>query len=236
MIVKVEKNMEVTLTKEFLSELSLQEGDLLDCIIYGGSIHLLPLRLPFDKPTESPPVSPSVYVTMFGQFNIRIQNEYITISNKKAKELLAYLIVHNGMPLHKLTLAEFLWPQTAAPKAMDNLYKTIRYLKNNTSLNTYFPLLISRGEIQLDISKIACDFLLFEQYCTKPNDIIQLRKAVDLYQGPLLFEEYYEWTAEKEAYFEIRYTEIIEYLAEYFSEKGDHSRSYYYRQKLNGLT
>ncbi len=240
MVLKIKKNIEVTVTKEILKKLFLKEGDLLDCFVFEGGIHLLPFQLPpLSGAKDLPPVScsdsPQVYVTMFRQFDICIGNEYIAINNKKAKELLAYLLLHNGVPFHKLSLAETLWPQSSPSKAMGNLYKVIRYLKTSSPVNLYFPIHSSRGKIQCNLSKIKCDFLLFEQYCSDPNDIACLKKASDLYQGPLLLEEYYEWTAEKEAYFEIIYTEIIEHLSECYKQAGNDSLAYYYRRKLNDI-
>lgn len=234
MILKVKKDLTVTLTKEVLSTFSLTEGDLLDCIVWEGGIHLFPVKLPRQSELTneiSSEVIP-VHVTMFGQFNIRIHNEHVLISNKKAKELLAYLLLHNGTLFLKRTLAELLWPQISSDNAMGNLYKVIRFFKSNTPLNTYFPLTLSPGKIGLTMDKLSCDFLSFERAFSQFDNIKSLKKAVDLYKGPILFEEYYEWTAEKEAYYEIRYTEMVEHLVSYYKQLNNETMTYYYLQRL----
>lgn len=248
MIVKLE-NSKITLSKEILKNLALKEGDYLDCIEFQNTIHLLPIRLPKQTAplktdlllnqdyvlSNFPPEH--VYVTLFREFNVTVNGKFFFIQNKKAKELLSYLLVHNGIPYNKSALAETLWPQTPYPQAMDNLYKVIRFLEKTPPLFIYFPLLTSRGKIQLDISKIQCDVYLFEQcyqaQLTKQHNIEETAKAVELYAGPLLYEEYYDWSTSMESYYEVRYIQMLESLIAFYKHKNNDTLSYYYRQKLN---
>lgn len=241
MIIKLSNSQSVKLPTTLLKELSLKDGDFLDCIAFMGTIHLLPIRLKestYEQDKLAKDISSMsknndhrIQVTLFREFNVMIDDEYYFIKNKKAKELLAYLISHNGTPFNKLTLAEILWPQTSQSQAMDNLYKVINFLKESP-----FTLISSRGKLQLDLSVIQCDTFLFEKYYHNRDDIECARKAIELYEGPFLFEEYYEWTATKEAFYEIQYFETLDNVIQYYENINDETTASYYRLKQSLYT
>ncbi len=230
MITKLSTTQSVELPTTLLTELSLKDGDFLDCIAFMGTIHLLPIRLREDK--DMPKTKDyRIQVTLFREFNVIVDGEYYFVKNRKARELLAYLISQNGTPFNKLSLAEILWPQTSQSQAMDNLYKVINFLKQSP-----FTLINSRGKIQLDLSVIQCDTFMFEKYYGDRHNIESARKAIELYEAPFLFEEYYEWTATKEAFYEIKYFEMLDNIVQYYESLHDETTASYYRLKQSIYT
>ncbi|SFR68009.1 AfsR/SARP family transcriptional regulator [Anaeromicropila populeti] len=160
------------------------------------------------------------------------QNQnFISITNKKAEELLAFLAWENG-PVKKIKAAETLWPDSSIEKARDSLYKVCRYLSSLQKNDISIPFTQYREELYLDLSQVECDFLIFESLCKENNCIAQWEEAVKLYHGPFLFDHYYEWTEQAEAYYDIRYLELIQRLADYYQKQGNAKLVSFYKNKL----
>ncbi len=151
------------------------------------------------------------------------------ITNKKAEELLAYL-VWEGRPVGKKRLAAVLWPDSEPRKARDNLYKVCRYL--GEFQNGAIPLVIRREAVWVETEAIDCDIRRFEEYYRSFPNVDCCLEAVALYKAPFLFEALYEWTQEAEAYYDIRYLECLELLAEHYDRNGNGRKADYYRKKL----
>ena len=162
---------------------------------------------------------------------LRIQNELYFIKNKKARELLALLTVYGGGPIRKLWAAEVLWPAAEQSQAMDSLYKVLRFWRRDPVLQTTFPLSCLHKELILQLpASFFCDLQTFES-AASGGDMARMAAAVELYAGPLLFQEYYEWTAQREAFCELRQLEMLDALSSYCAAQGDSARSGYYQKK-----
>lgn len=150
------------------------------------------------------------------------------------RELLALLLVHKGGPIKKLWVAETLWPAAQQQQAMDSLYKVIRFWKKEEKLNTFFPLENRTNELELKTDEILCDIWSFEEEAAS-EEIGRMEAAAARYSGPLLFQEYYEWTAEQDAYYEVRFTKLLEALTEHFGREGDMAKCTYYQKKQDRI-
>ena len=60
-------------------------------------------------------------VWLLGRFEVRLDNESITIPSRSAQSLLAYILLNAGLPQRREKLAGLLWPDTTESKARDNL-------------------------------------------------------------------------------------------------------------------
>lgn len=87
--------------------------------------------------------------------------------------------------------------------------------------------------MRLDFSFIKCDFILFEELYIHKEHIDDLLQAIDLYKGPLLFDECYSWSTTLEAHYEIRYMELIEYTYHYYLQKNNPKKTSYYKKILD---
>ncbi len=146
----------------------------------------------------------------FGSLTLYMDGVPLRIPSRKAGELLALLLLQKGRPLRKTVAAETLWPESDAERAMDSLYKVCGVLH---SLK-YLPLEAQRDVIWLDDRGIDSDFAAFERFYKAREDLDCCRAAIDLYTDPLLIHEYYEWTARAEAYYDIRYMELLALAAQ----------------------
>lgn len=147
--------------------------------------------------------------------------------------MIAYLLCQKGKPVAKAVVACTLWPEVSATCARDSLYKICRYIKKLSLSGIPIPIISSHGYLRLDHNNIDCDIHRFEQLYEQRHDIKSCREAVDIYAGPLLFDEYYEWTTEYDAFYEIRYFELLDILIRYGKESGNVRLEKYYRSKLN---
>lgn len=133
-----------------------------------------------------------IKINCFQSMELIFDGKQVKINNRKAEELLAYLIC-NGHLVHKEQLAEILWPETSPEKARDNLYKACAYLRNLQKKGVPVPLNITRGSLYVDTGKLDCDFIKFDLLYERGDkeSLIELER---IYRGPLLAENCYEWT------------------------------------------
>lgn len=168
----------------------------------------------------------------FGKFRLIYGGRHVPISNRKAEELLAYLTV-TGTPVSKEKAAGLLWEASEPNRARDSLNKVCAYLrklKKNTV--TQLPLYIRRDELYLDMTLGYYDIREFKRLCENETDAAGWERAVALYTAPLLLENCYDWAVLEEAYYDIRYGELLKKLADYYRTEERTDMALFYEEKL----
>lgn len=176
----------------------------------------------------SPPLEPEFYAVCFGTFSLYRSGKPLNIPSKKAVELLAFLLSGRGKIVRKTYAAEQLWPESTADHAMDSLYKACGVLRR--ACGTALPLQISRDALWLDASRIDSDAARFERLYQFRKDIDCCTAAIELYTAPFLINEYYEWSARAEAYYDMRYMELLSLAESHYRACGNRAALRYYRQ------
>ncbi len=92
---------------------------------------------------------------------------------------------------------------------------------------------IQRDTLQLDDGEIDSDAAAFERLYQARENLACCRAAVELYTAPFLYSEYYEWTARAEAYYEMRYMELLALAAEKLAGTPE---ARYYKKLLEDFT
>lgn len=161
-----------------------------------------------------------------------INGKYFIFKNRKAKEALAYMLCNNGGPVKNTVLAQILWPDAEKHKAMDSFYKVIRFIKNICVDGCRIPLRAAHGEVYLEPSAYTCDLVEFERFYQEKHDITCFASAVKIYEGPLLYGECFDWIAPYEAYYDIRFLEMAEYLCEYYLSEDKKHLADFYRKRI----
>lgn len=179
---------------------------------------------------EFPSPADSVEVRLFGQLQICVRGQPCYIENKKARELLALLLAYR-CPVKKAQAAELLWSGAGQQQAMDRLYQVLQAWRRDQVLQTYFPMEPRRNELELTDPACFCDLWEFEE-AAAGGDLQRMAKAVELYTGPLLFQECYEWTAEREAFYDLRQMKMLDVLVSHFTNTGDGVKAAYYQKKI----
>lgn len=234
MVINLEKNERIKLPKAVIKKLSLKEGAQFDCDIENGIIYLKPIKGRTDKvilDINTSSNSHVIQINCFERFSLFQNGDFIPITNKKAEELIAYLILE-GKPVKKSKLWELLWPEADSSNARDSLYKVCRYLRNLIKSGIEIPLKIFRNEIFLDTYKIDTDIARFDSLYNQNENINLCKEAVELYTAPLLFDNYYDWTAQAEAYYDIRYCELVQKLIDYYKLLHNDDLVIFYQNKI----
>lgn len=154
------------------------------------------------------------------------------LKNKKARELIAFLLCARGTPVKKSRIADTLWPDTPMENAMSSLYKIFRYLRGFSDNDLAIPIRESVGEVWLDMTGIFCDLTEFDRLYNDRGKIESCAALVEIYRAQLFFDECYDWVAPFEAYYDIRFFEITNLLVVHFTQKGDTAKANYYRSKI----
>lgn len=234
MVINLEKDERIKLPKAVITNLSLEEGAQFDCDIENGIIYLKPIKGKANDITANKKISNNsniIQINCFERFSLFQNGDFIPITNKKAEELIAYLILE-GKPVKKSKLWELLWPEADSKNARDSLYKVCRYLRNLIKSGIEIPLKLFRNEIFLDTYKIDTDIERFESLYNQSENISMCREAVELYTAPLLFDNYYDWTAQAEAYYDIRYCELVQKLIDYYKLLDNDDLVIFYQNKI----
>ncbi|MFA9381161.1 MAG: hypothetical protein ACERKO_08880, partial [Acetanaerobacterium sp.] len=149
-----------------------------------------------------------------------------------AEELIALLICERGLPVSKVKTAALLWPDSEENRAMDSLYKTIRHIQNFCVDGVRVPIISTRRSLQLDVSDIDLDTEAFLRLYKSGNQE-DWEQAEELYRGALFLDGYYDWISQYEAYFDVRYLELLSRLTDYYSFIGNNNLAQYYKNKAN---
>lgn len=137
-----------------------------------------------------------------------------------------------GRPVRKTNLAETLWPDAAPENAMSSLYKVCRYIRGFSMNGCNIPITESHGEVWLDMADVACDLDEFEKCYADRNNFESCASAVELYRAQLFFSECFEWVALLEAYYDIRYVEMVEILVSHHTRLNNRQMADYYKRKM----
>ncbi len=146
-------------------------------------------------PAIPPPASSDTRVYLFGNFRLECRSKNLTIVNsQKARDLLAYLLLHRKQPHLRRVLVELFWPHLDEDRGRRSL-STVLW-----RINRVLPDLIVRRSDTLQIppdAPVWVDVAAFEALLSpdlsvrfEPDD---LRRAVALYSGDLLEESGAGW-------------------------------------------
>ena len=181
----------------------------------GGKVALLESEKPFA-------------LCCLGRFSLLRSGVPVALEGKKARELVAFLACEEGRPTAKRMAAEALWPGREEQRAMDSLYKVCRQLQEPARRGEIPAVHSTRGSLWLDMEQVECDLTAFRALTGPTAEPADLRRAVELYRGPLLAEEGCEWAGRLEGFYDMRYLEAVEALRDYFHRLGREREAEYY--------
>lgn len=157
----------------------------------------------------------------------------VTPGGKKLRELLALLTYYQGAPKTKRQLAVDLWPDSTAGRARDCLYKVLRDLRR-LQREVPLPFFETRDGLYLDLTEEQSDLSLFQKWSCS-GDPESWTRAFELYRGGFLDKEAYEWTTTAHSYYEIRFLNLIQALAQHCRSLGREAEAKYYQKLAEAL-
>jgi DNA-binding SARP family transcriptional activator len=129
----------------------------------------------------------------------------------KLAQLLAYLALLDGKPVRTAVLKEVLWPESDALNVVHQSLNRLRACLGPDATR----LMLEGGEVRLVLNGADVDIVAFTELSGQANNPAALRRAVDLYAGPLLDEWEGPWLHEQRDDLQIGYLDALKTLAEH---------------------
>jgi predicted ATPase/DNA-binding SARP family transcriptional activator len=150
-------------------------------------------------------------VQLLGGFHlVQGDRRLTTVSSPRLQALLAWLVLHAGVPQSRSRLAALVWPDSSEAQARTNLRKLLHELRlavpnAESFLALEGPTLYWRAE-----APYACDVVAFEAAVPNAQTPSDLACAVSLYRGDLLPECYDDWVLLERERLRQTFTELLE--------------------------
>jgi two-component system, LytTR family, response regulator len=142
------------------------------------------------------------FVQCFGDFEVFLNGETLLFKNSKAKEILAFLVHKNGIPVNWEKIADAVWPDYNSEKAQTNFHATTYLLRKRLAEAGISQILESgRGNYKVMIDQVDCDLYQLEGRI-KVNQIKRkedLRLLEQLMQRGYMEGNGYTWAYPKAA-------------------------------------
>lgn len=108
------------------------------------------------------------FIQCFGEFEVLLNGEVMTWKNSKAKEVLAFLVHKNGVPVSWEKIAAAVWPDYNSEKAQTNFHATTYLLRKRLAEAGLSQILESvRGNYRIVTDKVDCDVYQLEEIIKK---------------------------------------------------------------------
>ncbi len=169
----------------------------------------------------------SVPVQCFGCFDVRNERQQlIKWPTRKAEELFAYFLVHQGKCLSKWELLEVFWPDMEEERGVHNLHNTIYRIKKVLRDLPLAPQIqkINEGyllEAQGNLSDLGRFQMLIKQSKDKADLSIEVcRDLFFSYRVPLFGDRDYLWSFHIEKFVSQEYRKLCRKLLMYYYEQN----------------
>jgi len=108
------------------------------------------------------------FIQCIGDFEVFLNGEAITWKNSKAKEILAFLVHKNGVPVNWEKITDAVWPDFNAEKAQTNFHATNYLLRKRLAEAGVSHIIESvRGNYRVIKDKVDCDVYQLEELFKK---------------------------------------------------------------------
>lgn len=106
----------------------------------------------------------NLFIQCLGEFEVFLNGEAMTWKNSKAKEVLAFLVHKNGVPVGWEKIADAVWPDFNSEKAQTNFHATTYLLRKKLAeVGISHILECARGNYRIVTDKVNCDIYKLEK-------------------------------------------------------------------------
>ncbi|MBH5318597.1 response regulator [Paenibacillus sp. GSMTC-2017] len=161
-------------------------------------------RIAPDSPDNSNEKFDTLSVRLLGAFYASTeQGGAYKWRTAKEKELLIYLSLQNGVPVHRDRIIEDLWSEEPYPKAKVYLHTCISLIRKHlkqVGLDRF--VLFEKERYVLDANRLQVDALLFKERVSELRNsngvsLEDAENAMKIYKGNLLQDEDYLWASQE---------------------------------------
>lgn len=168
----------------------------------------------------------------FGQFQCFTDNgqpDYFSWRTAKAKELLAFLYYHQGSPVTRDVILEYIWPEMELDRAVKNFHATNYYLRETLKKRNLEHLLMRKnGSYRLKWEEVMSDENTYIEAVTKMTEgkcsVETLETILRLHNNTYFGIDDYRWADERRNHYESMYLQALDTLSEKLDEVDDDKR------------
>ena len=187
---------------------------------------------------------PSVlHIGLLSTFRLTYGDEPVTrVDTPRLRSLLAYLVLHCGLPQIRQHIAFTFWPDSAEKQALTNLRHLLHDLRRALPEADRFIRVDSKTLTWQHNTPFTLDIDDFEHALAQVEEATQrgsqrtvreaLEKAVHLYQGDLLPGCYDEWIESERGRLRQVYLRALERLVRLLEDRRDYAAAIHYARRL----
>jgi predicted ATPase/DNA-binding SARP family transcriptional activator len=174
-------------------------------------------------------------IRLFGPLRVCVSGEPLPrVRTRSVEWLLALLTLRHGRTVSRAWLAGTLWPDSSESRALQNLREDLVRLRKALGPEAARIQSPARDSLRLDLADAAVDVLQFDA-AIEAGDDESLRRAVEVYTGPLLEGCVEEWVlVERETRAE-QCLRSLEALAERAEGRGEHGEAIAYLRRAEAF-
>jgi DNA-binding SARP family transcriptional activator/predicted ATPase len=186
---------------------------------------------------------PTLQITLLGHFSLTYGNQPITrVNTERLQSLLAYLLLHRGIPQSRQRLAFCFWADSNDTQARTNLRRELYHLRQAfPEIDRYIEINTKALQWRTDVPFVL-DVAAFEQAIATAEQAEQqgdratlkaaLEQAAELYQAPLLPGCYDDWILPEQERLQQVCIRALENLMRLLQTEGDYRAAIRYGQQL----
>lgn len=170
-------------------------------------------------------------IKLLGQFELcQADDELIDLPSRKARALLAYLVLADGVPQPREKLANLLWERSAEEQARLSLRQTLSLLRRQLKHGTTEPLIADRLSVALDTTAVSSDVAQF-RLLAEQDEPEHWEQAATLYRGDLLEglllpgEAFNDWLRFEQQRLHEQFLSLLERLLAHYRAHGRHEEA-----------
>lgn len=152
--------------------------------------------------------------------------ESMKLSNRKIKELFAYLICRFGKPVTRRELIQLLFDGVEDKRTINHLHVTVYNLRNMLeSFGIPRSLVEVKENYTLEMAAGICDYVDVMQFMKNHPminaiNVKEAERLIDLYKGAYLEEEDYDWAIETREWLGEQLERLLLKIANFYSSIG----------------
>lgn len=185
-------------------------------------------------------MSGTLHIGLLGDFNLSRDGELVTsIDTPRLQALLAYLVLHAGVPQSRQHLAFLFWPDSAESQARTNLRQVLHHLRHalpdaDSFIEADTKTVRWRQDalFALDVNDFTEAASRAERSTAPETARAALEEAVHLYRGELLPSCYDEWIEPEREHLRQQYIAALEALVQQLEALRAYAEAIRYAQLL----
>lgn len=162
------------------------------------------------------PSARQLTIRYFSEFQVWYNREPLHFTTAKVKELFAFLLTHRDTYVHRDIIIDNLWPNQDYKKSKIHLHTCLSHLRKILSQRGYSNCItFSNQGYTLDLEPVESDADEIDravQSIEQPGEtqLKVLEKAIQIYTGPFMALNGYEWAYEKSQEYHEKMIQILD--------------------------